>query len=113
MRLSEILGRTVADQGGAPIGVVHDLRARVAANGDWRITGLAVASDDLRSKAALRWGYAEGRATGPWVLRRLMAKQSAAARFVPAELVTDWGADPIRIKSDFASLVALDDVVHR
>lgn len=86
MRASELLGADVIDATGARVGRVEDIRVE----GDsFALVGLVV-GDGFIARLAHRWGYAQGRARGPWLLRRLMAGAVDAARFVPSGSVREW-----------------------
>ncbi|MDQ3934843.1 MAG: PRC-barrel domain-containing protein [Actinomycetota bacterium] len=94
MRATELLASRVVDERGAHVGRVRDVRVSRAG---WEVVGLAVA-DGWRARLAHRWGYAEGRAQGPWLLRRLTRAAVERTLFVPAERVTDWGPGVVRIR---------------
>jgi len=102
MRASELIDAVVVDEAGEVVGRVHDLRV-IRREGTFRITGLAVAG----ARLAHAWGFAEGRATGPWLLRVLTARSARAARFVSADQVLDWGPDTVRIRGRRSRLPAL------
>jgi hypothetical protein len=86
MRLSEILGCEVVDEGGRSAGKVHDVRmvqdgppigqfgARL------RLSGLIVG----RHALGARFGYDRGNMKGPWLLKRVVGS-GRDGRFV------DWG----------------------
>lgn len=108
MRASELIGSMVLEESGAPVGRIHDLRI-TDRGGILRIAGLAVGGGRL----AHAWGFTENRATGPWLLRSLTARSARAARFVPADRVTDWGPGTVRISGAATSLPTLSDEVQR
>jgi hypothetical protein len=94
MRASELFAATVVDEDGRTLGRVHDIRisrdTSAGADGKGapiRVVGLAVGGGRL----VHTWGFAEGRATGPWLLRVITARGARRARFLPAEQVVDWG----------------------
>ncbi len=97
MRLSELMGDEVVDEAGERVGRVLDVRVRIEIRGSWEVVGLVVGEGGLRSAAAHQWGFAQGRAGGPGLLRRMLAGPAEAARFVPAGRVSDWGPEPIRL----------------
>ena len=107
MRASELLNVPVIDEAGTTVGRVRDLRVTRRA-GDFRIAGLAVGGGRL----AHSWGYADDRATGPWLLRALNARGARSARFVPAGRVLQWGPGVVRIRGRGADLPALLDEVR-
>lgn len=97
MRASELIGSPAFDEGGRFAGIVRDLRlaAEPAADGSFAILGVVLGEHGARNAAAHAWGFAEGRAEGPWLLRRLVG--DGDPRFVPVDLVLDWGPDRLRI----------------
>lgn len=112
MLVTELLASTVVDETGAQVGHVHDIRvtrrdASADGGGRFRIAGLAVGGGRL----AHVWGFAEKRATGPWLLRVITARGSRTARFVPAERVTEWGPQLVRIRGRGDDLPYLHEVV--
>lgn len=58
-----------------------------------------VGPGDLRSRVAHAWGYAEGHAQGPGLIRAFAARGVEEAKVVPAEEVLDWGPNPIIVDS--------------
>jgi hypothetical protein len=112
MKLSELLGSEVVDSSGRHLGLVHDVQLRWLTEGDvrrFRVTGLICGGPGAISRAAHAWGYAEGRAEGPWLLRALTAKHSREAKLLPAESVVDWGPSKVRISGDGTALKTLAD----
>lgn len=97
MRASELIGSPAFDEGGRFAGVVRDLRldADRAGDGSFPVLGVVLGDPGARSAAAHAWGFAEGRARGPWLPRRLVG--DGDARFVPAGRVLDWGPERLRI----------------
>jgi sporulation protein YlmC with PRC-barrel domain len=87
MRISELLASEVVDESGRRVGRVCDVRL---ANDDFRVVGLVV-GDGFLADAAVAWGFAEGRARGPWPLRKLTARAVQRITFVPFERVAHWG----------------------
>lgn len=86
---------------------MHDLRiSRDASAGadvtgpPIRVVGLAVGGGRL----VHTWGFAEGRATGPWLLRVITARGVHRARFLPAEQVVDWGPGQVRFRGRYQDL---------
>jgi sporulation protein YlmC with PRC-barrel domain len=107
MRASELLNVPVIDETGATVGRVRDLR--VARRGlTLRIAGLAVGGGRL----ANAWGYADERATGPWLLRALNVRGARATRFVPAGRILQWGPGVVRIRGRGDNLPPLLDEVR-
>jgi sporulation protein YlmC with PRC-barrel domain len=95
MRVSELLASTVVDEKGRNLGPVRDVR--VKAEG-LRVSGIVIGRGRF---AALghAWGFAEGRAQGPWLFGFLMRDAVRRAEFVPADRIVDWGPGTIRIRS--------------
>jgi hypothetical protein len=92
MRASELIGSPVFDEAGRPAGVVRDLRVALGARGSGLpITGLVLSERGPLFAAAHAWGFAEGRASGPGWLRRMLAPMIERSVFVAADRVTDWG----------------------
>jgi len=83
----------VADDRGRDLGPVRDIRL---AREDLRVVGLVVGGGPLAGPAHA-WGYTEGRAQGPWLLRALTAPARRQARFIPAERVSAWGPGVVTI----------------
>ena len=108
MRSSELLTASVVDSEGRDLGSVRDVRV-AQRGGDLVVVGLVVGEGRL-AKAAHAWGYAEGRAQGPWLVRALTRRASRAARFVPAERVTEWEPG-VRLDCPESELRALSEVV--
>lgn len=110
MRATDLLSATVVDERGHSLGRVHDIRIaprQRGTHGGFQVVGLAIGGGQL----AHAWGYAEHRATGPWLLRALTARSARRARFVPAERVADWGPEVVRIHGSGDTLPYLHDVV--
>ena len=109
MRATDLLSATVVDESGRSLGRVHDIRIEPhpSSQGGFPVAGLAVGGGRL----AHVWGFAERRATGPWLLRVLTARTTRAARFVPADRVTDWGPGVVRIQGHGDTLPYLREVV--
>ena len=108
MRASELLGAPVIDADGRSLGPVRDLR--VTPNG-LEVVGLVVGNGRLAGLAHA-WGYAEGRARGPWLLRALMASAARSTRFIAASQVADWGPGPVRITASAHQLPHLTDALQ-
>lgn len=115
MRVSELLGSTVTDEAGRQCGRVRDLRIRrepmrgAGGSGEFHIVGLVVGGGRL----AHAWGFAEGRATGPWLLRVATASAARRARFVPVDRVRAWGPGGVTIQGDGEDLPPLADELGR
>lgn len=110
MRATDLLSATVVDESGRSLGRVHDIRIErqpSEGRGGFPVAGLAIGGGRL----AHVWGFAEHRAAGPWLLRALTARTARAARFVPADRVTDWGPGVVRIHGHGDTLPYLRDVV--
>lgn len=105
MRATELLASQVLDGGGARFGSVRDVRIRRESDGTFRVIGLVVGEGRFAA-VAHAWGYAEGRASGPWLFRTLLGPAARQARFVPADRVTDWGPGRIRMSG------RADDLPH-
>ncbi|HEX6227969.1 MAG TPA: PRC-barrel domain-containing protein [Solirubrobacterales bacterium] len=103
MRASELIGSQVVDERDRPVGLVRDMRVEVEGAdmpSAFPIIGLVVGPPGLRSAAAHAWGYAEGRAAGPAVFRRLLEPALQHSLFVPADHVLDWGPGAVRIREN-------------
>lgn len=104
MRAAEIMRMPVYDSEGAPLGPVRDMRVvwedapapPPAVPSSFEVVGLVV-GDGRLARAAHAWGYAEGRAAAPWLLRKLFSPAIRGARFVPAETVRSWGPSAIEL----------------
>lgn len=90
LRASALLGTTVVDRDGRPIGTLRDLRLR-ADGEDHRIADLVTG----RGVIAERFGYAYGEVVGPWLLVVLMQRLARRTRSIPWADVTDIGQDRI------------------
>ena len=113
MRATELLCSTVVDETGQPIGRVHDIRANrqpptAGQHPPLQVAGLAIGGGVL----AHAWGFAEGRATGPWLLRVLTQRAARRARFVPADRILDWGPGIVRIQGNGDDLPLLRTVAQ-
>lgn len=108
MRLSELLNSQVVSERGETLGPVRDVRVRQEERG-FRVTGLVIGGGAL-AWPAHAWGYAEGRAQGPWLLRALTRPATRVARFVPAERVADWGPGEVRVTGEPSALPPLREV---
>ena len=116
MRLTELLGSGVVDAAGASLGPVRDVRiierepGRIGAR--FGVAGLVIGGGFL-ARPAHAWGIAEGRASGPWLLRRLTTRAVRQARFIPADRVSDWGPGEVRVTGELADFPQLTEVVGR
>lgn len=110
MRASELLASVVVDGAGRRVGAVRDVRlaweTRAGGGSAFRVVEL-VAGDGPLAGIAHAWGFAEGRARGPWLLRLLTASATRRAVVVPADRVADWGPGEVRITGDTTDLAAL------
>ncbi len=97
MRATELLASQVYGGDGRPVGTVRDVRLARERDGTFRVVGLVVGEGFLAA-AAHGWGFAEGRASGPWLLRKLFEPASRRARFIPADAVEEWGPGRIEIR---------------
>jgi hypothetical protein len=103
MRASELIESPVVDESGRTVGIVRDLRVVIggpASRGGFPIAGLVVSDKGPRAAAAHAWGFAQGRAEGPALLRRLLAPALDRSIFVAADRVLDWGPDRLRIGAE-------------
>ncbi len=100
MRASELLASEVVDATGRRLGPVRDVLVHRDGFG---VVGLVV-GDGPFAGIAHAWGYAEGRAQGPWLLRSLTRRATRNARFIPVEAVADWGPGVIAISADARDL---------
>ena len=114
MRVTDLLGREVLDADGMSLGPVRDIRMRwdeqavppPGVSSRFDIAGLVV-GDGRFAGAAHAWGFAEGRADGPALLRVLFSQAVQAARFVPVAYVSSWGPDRIQLCCREAQLKSL------
>lgn len=107
MRISELLDAPVVDPAERQIGVVRDLR--VTPGPRFQVTGLTIGQPGWLDRAAHAWGFAEGRAAGPWPLRKLTQRAARRARFAPVELIGSWGPERVVVTVSFTSLQPLDE----
>jgi hypothetical protein len=100
MRASELIGSPAYDESGRFAGVVRDLRldADRAADGSFPILGIVLGDPGPRAAVAHAWGFAEGRARGPWLLRRLVGDGDSC--FVHVDRVLDWGPERLRVRGE-------------
>lgn len=114
MRLTELLGSTVVDAAGTSLGPVRDVRVVERQQGGpgarFRVSGLVIGGGFL-ARPAHAWGFAEGRASGPWLLRALTSQAVRQARFIPADRVADWGPGVVCITGRVADLPPLAEVL--
>lgn len=89
MRASELLGRPVLGEDGRDLGIVHDVVVRLGNDGRVSVSGLVVAPATVRARLAHAWGYAQGRARGPAVLRSWVLA-GTPSEVVPAKRVSSW-----------------------
>ena len=99
MRASELLASRVVDDRGRDLGPVRDVRL---ARDHLRVAGLVVGGGPFAAPAHA-WGYTEGRARGPWLLRALSAPARRHGRFIPAARVIDWGPGVVTVSADAGS----------
>lgn len=116
MRISELLTATVVDETGRSVGRVRDVRITrqptPAGEGEpppFRIAGLVLGGGRL----AHAWGFAEGRASGPWLFRVLTARAARKARFLPAEQVETWDPQGVTMRGRLEDLPLLADELRR
>jgi hypothetical protein len=114
MRISELYGAMVVDEDGTAVGEVSDVRLRVSKRSRKRVgrisvAGLVVAPKEVLARAAHAWGYAEGRAQGPALLRWLTASAVRRSRFVPAGAIREWDKPTIRISGSAKDLESLEE----
>ena len=98
MRASELIGSPVYDEGDRFAGIVRDLRLEgdPAADGSFAILGIVLGDPGTGDAAAHAWGFAEVRAQGPWLLRRLAG--GCNPRFIAVNRILDWGPERLRIR---------------
>ncbi len=109
MRASELLASAVVDASGRQLGPVRDIRV---ARESFRVVGLVIGGGPFAG-IAHGWGYAEGRAHGPWLLRALTRRATRQARFVSADRVLDWGPGEVKISGQGDQLPPLTDELRR
>lgn len=110
MRASELIGSPVLDESGRPAGIVRDLRVAEdlsVGSGHFPIVGLVISDDGPLAAAAHAWGFAEGRSSGPALLRMLFARAVEGSSFVAVDRIADWGPDRIRIRGTRSELPSL------
>jgi sporulation protein YlmC with PRC-barrel domain len=105
MRASELLASSVVDSTGRRVGRVRDVR--VIRDG-FRVAGLVIGGGPFAG-IAHSWGYAEGRAQGPPLLRALTRRATRSARFVPVDRVSDWGDGVVELDADVDELPLLTE----
>jgi hypothetical protein len=77
------------DADGRRLGRVHDVR--VVREGEaFRVVSVLFGAGALSTIATV-WGYTEGRASGPWLLRRLLEPGVRKELLVSADDVAEWG----------------------
>ncbi len=114
MRASELLGVRVVDADGVALGPIRDVRVAwedepappPAVSSRFEIVGLVIGGGRLAAQAHA-WGFAERRAAGPWLLRKLFASAIEDARFIPAGAVKTWGADSVELECPASELGSL------
>ena len=109
MRASDLLASEVVTTGGRRVGPVRDIR--VSREG-FRLVGLVVGGGWVAGLAH-SWGYAEGRAQGPWILQAMMRRATRQARFVPIGRVVEWRSREVVISGDAGDLAALTEELRR
>jgi len=109
MRLSEVMKATVIDRSGRSLGPVRDIRL---ATNTYEVIGVVVGAGPF-ARAAHAWGYAEGRAEGPWLLKMLTRRAVRQARFAASGQVADWGPEEIRLNVELAELTPLMEALRR
>ncbi len=115
MRISELLAARVVDERGRDVGWVHDVRVARVRRGSseaLEVTGLVVGPRGMLARAAHSWGFAEGRAEGPVLLKVLTRSSVRASGFVPAERVLDWSPPELRIEGSSDRFEALTERVR-
>ena len=91
---------------------MRDARVRRDGHGGLTVIGIVVGRGRF-AHAAHAWGFAEGRAQGPWAFRALTAGATRAARYVPASRILEWGPETIRIDCPAAQLKPLRPELSR
>ncbi len=109
MRANELLASRVVDERGTYVGQVRDIRV---SGSDYSVVGLAV-GDGWRSRIAHRWGYAEGRAQGPTLLRALLRPAVERTLYVPADRVSEWRPGVVRLRGSGDDLPRFSEVLGR
>jgi sporulation protein YlmC with PRC-barrel domain len=91
---SDILGKSVWDQTGTELGIVHDIRAELRGHlgerGAIRVTGIVVGTGSV----GIRLGYGDAAQRGPWLLSAIFTKRAERARYVSW---SDLRVEPDRI----------------
>jgi len=86
MRLSDLLGSPVHDEGGTSLGKLVDLRVVRDADGGLRVEALLVG----RGGVAERLGYVRHQVRGPWLLAAVARRVERELEEVLAARVVDW-----------------------
>ena len=105
MRASDLLASEVVTTAGRRVGPVRDIR--VSREG-FRLIGLVVGGGRF-ARLAHSWGYAEGRAQGPWLLQAITRGATRQARFVPLGRIVEWRRGEVVISGDGSDLPALTE----
>jgi hypothetical protein len=111
-RLSELLGSSVFDASGRPLGEVNDVR--LVQDGPivpgfgaaLRIDGLIVGAGSI----AVRLGFHRHRVGGPALLKAIFGAVERRARFVPWELVAEWDGSTVRLRAPASAVPTVHDV---
>jgi hypothetical protein len=113
VRLTELLASRVVDAAGTSLGPVRDVRVVErqpgGAGARFRVSGLVIGGGFL-ARPAHAWGFAEGRASGPWLLRALTSRAVRRARFIPADRVADWGPGVVAVTGALADFPPLTEL---
>ncbi len=109
MRASDVLAAEVVTTVGTRVGRVHDIR--VSREG-FHLVGLVVGGGWF-ARLAHSWGYAEGRAQGPWLLQAITRGATRQARFVPIARVVEWRSNEVVISGDAGDLPPLTEELGR
>jgi len=103
MKASELLGRTVVDEHGSHVGIVHDLRAvlpredhgestpsaHAVATEGLKVVAMVVGPDTWRCRLAHSWGFAQGHARGPALFKAFVGGDESGQVVATTE-VADW-----------------------
>jgi hypothetical protein len=93
--MSDLLLAPVFDAAGRDLGQVLDVRL-AERRGTFEVVGVDVGRG-LWARLAHAWGYAAGRASGPWILRAVSARALRHVVFIRAEDVASWSANRVQL----------------
>ena len=96
MLASDLLSAVVVDADGDRVGRVCDVRFR--RDGDSFLAVEVLVCESRFASTARGWGFGDGRAAGPWLLRKLLEPAARRARVVSADDVAEWSERTVRLR---------------